>query len=56
MQRCGKTSSTCNRPCETATLATPVTLPNVPELDSDGSDVIGSDVDDWGADWTVGLN
>ena len=32
----------------------PVTLPA--GLDDSGSDVVGSDVDDWGDDWTVGLN
>ncbi len=35
--------------------ATPVNLPDVPELDAEGSNVVGSDVRDWGADWTVGL-
>ncbi len=36
--------------------AVPVTLPDSPLLDADGSDVVGSNVDDWGDDWTVGLD
>ena len=34
--------------------ADPVTLPA--GLDADGSDFVGSGVDDWGVDWTVGVN
>ena len=34
--------------------ADPVTLPV--GLDADGSDFVGSGVDDWGVDWTVGVN